>query len=479
VTSLTQIEERVQRIQENIRQGRTAGGEIVYESGNFNESWIWLGVFFTVLGLATGQSGLLALAACLFTVIPVAWLWNRYVLAGLLYERRLSVRRAFPGEIVELTLSVTNPKPLPIPWVRVVDYLPAALPVREVALLAAGKDKTTLVTTWALRWFDRATRHYHLFCTRRGHYALGPTEFSSGDAFALFTSRREQGRSDRLVVFPEIWPLSALGLPAKDPFGVAATHERLFEDPVRTRGVRDLQPDDSFRTVHWKASARHGQLQARVFEPTSDLQLMIFLNVTSLPRHWQGQIPELFERAVSVAGSIARHGDEQGWRVGLIANGVAPQSDQALRVLPRRSPDQLGEILTALASVTSFPAAAIDAMLNAESPRLPWGATLVVVTAIVTDELAATLVRLREAGRRVALVALGPQPPPELPGVRCYHSPPPARSFRRRGAPADGDPTLASLAGVPAPRPHEPPEDWLLPRLLAGPEPAEPDDATG
>jgi hypothetical protein len=81
--------------------------------------------------------------------------------------------------------------------------------------------------------------------------------------------------------------------------------------------------------------------------------------------------------------------------------------------------------------VTCFATAPIERMVRRESPRLPWGATLVVVTAIVTDRLAEALTNLREAGRRLALVSLEEDPPPRLPGIVTYHLPPSMPGFRR------------------------------------------------
>ena len=128
--------------------------------------------------------------------------------------------------------------------------------------------------------------------------------------------------------------------------------------------------------------------------------------------HRHGTIPELLERAVSVAASIANYATEKRIQVGLLANGCWPQSDQPLKVLPSRSPDQLTRILEALAAVSALPTISIEDLLNRESARLPWGATLVVVTALVTEELLLVMSRLQSAGRRVVLVRLDDQPLP-------------------------------------------------------------------
>jgi hypothetical protein len=114
-------------------------------------------------------------------------------------------------------------------------------------------------------------------------------------------------------------------------------------------------------------------------------------------------------------------------------------------VLPGRSPGQLAAILGALAYVTSFATSSIHEMLRRESPRLPWGATLVVVTAIVTDDLAATILRLRDAGRQMALVSLAEEPPPHLERVATFHLPSATPAFQHVSRGAD-DATAALLA---------------------------------
>jgi uncharacterized protein (DUF58 family) len=163
---------------------------------------------------------------------------------------------------------------------------------------------------------------------------------------------------------------------------------------------------------------------SRVYEPTQEPQVLIFLNVATLERHWLGHIPELMERAVSVAGSLAAILAEKRVPVGLIANGVLPGSDQPLRLLPGRSPGQLVRILELLAAVTPFASAPIEELLLRESPRLPWGATLLVVTAIAHDDLLAALIDLRRAGRKIALFTLAEAPPERLlPGITVYHLP--------------------------------------------------------
>jgi hypothetical protein len=109
--------------------------------------------------------------------------------------------------------------------------------------------------------------------------------------------------------------------------------------------------------------------------------------------------------------------------VGLIANADWPGSDQTLRLLPGRSPNQLTHILEMLAAI-DLPSRAIETHLLREAPRLLWGATLLVVTAVVHPELLDALSQLARAGRKLALFTLAESPPADLlPGVKIYHCP--------------------------------------------------------
>jgi hypothetical protein len=81
-------------------------------------------------------------------------------------------------------------------------------------------------------------------------------------------------------------------------------------------------------------------------------------------------------------------------------------------------------IMELLAAVTAFATHPIEELLLRESPRLPWGSTLLVVTAIAHEELLDALLHLQRAGRKVVLFTLAEQAPErDLPGMTVYHLP--------------------------------------------------------
>jgi uncharacterized protein (DUF58 family) len=393
----------------------------------FNKAWIHLALLLIPLALIFEVPTLLVISALLLTVVPVAWWWSQHSLSNVTYERLLSERRAFPGEVVELTLRITNQKLLPLGWLLVEDRWSMALPLEGGTLFASPSGQMGLFrSAFSVRWFERISRRFQVRCTRRGFYPFGPVRLGSGDIWGLFRHSLSPQHLDWLVVYPQVLPLETLGFPPKEPLGETKATWRIFADPSRAIGIRDHLPEDGFRHIHWKASAKRQELQVKVYEPTTSYNLVVFLNVATFGRHWEGTKPLLLEKAIAVAASIASHAVEERYLVGLIANGSIPHSDQAIKVLPSRRPDQLARVLEALAAVTSFTTSTIESLLLAESPRLPWGSTLVVVTGVVTEDLLTALVHLHDRGRRLVLVSLEDDPPSSSllpPGVLFYHLP--------------------------------------------------------
>lgn len=391
----------------------------------FSAAWFGLALLLTLAGLALHIDDLLAIAVGLVSIAAVSWLWNRLAFFGLDYRRRFSLRRAFVGETVEIELSVANRKLLPLTWLRVADIFPTELPLEGATVVKRhDTNQGEMSTFWTLKWRQRAQRTFSMQAVQRGYYRFGPSRLETGDLFGLFHSVHKLDDEQTLIVYPQILPLTRFGLPAKEPFGDLRAPRLAFSDPLRTIGIRDYHPEDDFRLLHWKATARRQELQTRVLEPATSHNLLVALNVATLVQAWQGVLPDVLEQTISVAASVCYYGLEQRWPTGLIANGALPRSDQPLKLLPGRSPGQVIAILEMLAAITPFITAPIEEMIAAEAARLPWGSTLVVISALVSPALAATLLDLKRVGRRLVLISLDPAPlPAGLHDVLVYRLP--------------------------------------------------------
>jgi uncharacterized protein (DUF58 family) len=387
----------------------------------------WL-LFLTIifyLGIVLGSAFLVALSSTLIIIMGLSYWWQKHSLDGVIYKRRFFYTRAFPGEVYPVRIEIENRKLMPLSWLRVQDSWPEAVgPENENILAPSYKvDQGLLTHLLSLRWYERTRRSYDLLYRKRGVYNVGPTRFDSGDLFGIYENSKRDQSIEELTVFPQLIPMEKLSLPAEDPFGDQRSRRRLFEDPNRPMGVREYHPEDSFRRVHWPATARTGQIQVKVYQPTSARVMVLCLNVSTYPRYWEGVYPALLERLISVAATLVDQAVGDGYRVGMISNGCLANSDQPFRIPPGRSPRQLTYLLRALAGVSPVVVSRFESYLLREIPRVSYGATLLILTAVTSLELGEVLLRLKKHERKISLLSLAQEPPPSIPGLQCIHMP--------------------------------------------------------
>lgn len=370
-----------------------------------SQAWVYATGAMVLLGALMSNGPLFALGLFLAASLLVAWLWARFCLRDLAVQRRFSQPRAFYGEEITMSQVFTNNKPLPVPWLAVHDEYPGALEISSAAASVSSKARVrTLATTLSLGWYERVTRHYTVRCTARGEHEFGPVDVESGDVFGLFRRTQELATPQTLIVYPRYVPIGQLGITARQPFGDFKAAQNLATDPLRLRTIREYAYGDNPRHIHWKASARRGHLQTKLFEPASTPQLFIFCNQDTFARIWEGLDPQTLELTITVAASLANYGLEEGYMVGLRVNSFAPHSDMQVKINPSRNPEQLTRILEALARVKGWSGAPMEELLEAERRNLPRGATLVVVTAVIGDDMLNVLTAIRRAGHPVTLV---------------------------------------------------------------------------
>lgn len=377
----------------------------------------WTALFTALLLLGAGlrDTLLFLLGASGLLTALVSWIWQRYALTGVTYRRMLSQHHALFDEEIELVLELTNRKLLPLPWLEVEDEVPETLTYLNASLASSHKPKRrNLVHLCSLRWYERVRRHYRLRCSQRGLHEFGPANLWAGDLFGLSFQRREIPEVTRLVVYPKVVPLDRLGIPTSGPFGDLLRPSTLWEDPTYVAGVRPYQPGDPLRRVHWKASARLGQLHAKVLDPTTHPRLAVFLDMYTLRGHawWAGYDPLLVELGVLVAASVAAWAAKQHVPVGLYVNGprFRGEGPPTVALPPSDHPGQLQRILEALATVVPVATVPLGDLVVTEAPSLPWGTTVLAVTAVAEPGLVGALRRLRGEGHPVGLVLVGSHP---------------------------------------------------------------------
>src|SRR5207248_3641637 len=79
---------------------------------------------------------------------------------------------------------------------------------------------------------------------------------------------------------------------------------------------------DDPRRIHWKATARAGELRSKIYEPSSQYRLLILLDINTYQESWMGLDPEIQELTIAAAASIAMWALDEGYTVGLLANSL-------------------------------------------------------------------------------------------------------------------------------------------------------------
>lgn len=398
------------------------------------KTWFkWLfGVLF-ILGFAlVFQLGLLAYAmyVLLGLLILSRWLAHAWM-ENLSASRKCDKVAAQVGESATVQVTVRNPGKLPVVWVLLEDQLPrAALQQRPPRLNVDGKRlKISLI-----RSQDQARLRYDIRFDMRGYYQIGPLLMESGDLFGLHRRYRIAAEPHYVIVYPKVVPLQGYDLASRRPIGEVRMTHRLYEDPTRIAGVRGYLAGDPLNRVHWRATARTGELHSKVYEPSTIAGATILLDFHTASYHRRGE-PYRSETAVTVAASLANAVYQMGQQVGLITNGrdaadrireegwdkefrnrtaaqettgMKEASDrlQPLVVPTRRGPEQLMRILETLARVELTDGFTFEELVVETASRMPRDATVIAILGAVPPETALMLGSLRQRGHAVTAVLI-------------------------------------------------------------------------
>ena len=371
------------------------------------DAWLFLAVLILIVSLVLQQVALALICLLFLLTGGVSRLWNRFCLHRIEYQRRLSHHQVFFGDEIVLEIEVTNRKPLPLPWLRIEDELPEKVTLLKGKTEAATEDRVILTNIFPINMYHRVKRRFPMRCPQRGAFTFGPTYIHSGDLFGFFRKEKKFDQLDYLLVYPRLVPLEKLGIPSRQIFGDIRLKRHLFQDPVLTAGVRDYVSGDSLKRIHWKSTARLGRLQTKVYEPTTTVDISLFLDVRTLKAPLWGSVYQLQELGIIAAASICQYALKEGFRVGLHVNQITRFSQGMLKVPHSGHPDQLRHILEALAQMHQSETIPMAKYIRQEAPVLPWGSTVMVIAAQPSEELVATLLDLKRVGRSVALVKVG------------------------------------------------------------------------
>jgi uncharacterized protein (DUF58 family) len=373
--------------------------------------WIALAITMVVVATLAHAPGVLLVAALTLGYGSLTTVWTRYGMRSVEYSRRLETNRAVAGDSVPLHVTIWNRKRLPLPWVTAEDGVSEELTVRERPQMHRDADRQgtlLLRNDWALAWYERVVRHFHLDDLRRGSYRFGPVQVRVRDILGRPAGEEQLGLFDTLIVAPRMAEVRRADR-EMSVLGERRARHSLTVDPALFAGVRPFQPGDSRRQVHWRATARLGTTVSRRLEPARGRNVVLVVDVQTVDgQYWLTWDEDVFEGLTVIAASLARRMLAEGASVGMSAANFAGSQQKFAWLAPRASLAQLprvGELLARIAPVPSGPLTDLFAWLTR---RVPPGTTIVLVSARHPGRHLAALRRMTGLGYGVELVMVGP-----------------------------------------------------------------------
>ncbi|BAY15925.1 hypothetical protein NIES21_17460 [Anabaenopsis circularis NIES-21] len=268
--------------------------------------WVLAGIAVCFFGAAvnTMAGWLYAISGVSVALLAVAAVLPPRSLVGLTITRH-SIQPVSAGDDLTVELEIHNPTPQSVSLLQVEDILPFVLgkPIKQAIEIISSKN--------SYRWV-----YYHP-TQRRGIYRWHNVELATGAPLGLFWCRRQRDCGATAIVYPTVLPLTTC--PLVDEMGLEESKKGdSINRPLQTATsglVRSLRPyriGDPTRLIHWRTSARYGELRVRELEVvTGGQEIVIALDSAG---KWQ---EDDFEQAVIAAASLYFYTQRMGMPVKL------------------------------------------------------------------------------------------------------------------------------------------------------------------
>ena len=265
----------------------TKRGVAVFAVCTFLYGLAWqtqIGWFYVAIGLVGGA---------ILVNISLPWLILRPLSAS---RSVLTGERGRPADIFEdhhihLAIELHNRYVLPNYMITLREHCPLAAPGEQ--------EQGFIIGVVAPR--GRVTASYDVLCYQRGVHRFGPVQVETSAPFGLFHARRILEAPFEVTVYPKVLPMSTTFnsgfLEGRTPDTATSISSGEF------RGAREFQQGDQLRNVHWRNTARRGQLMAKEFDRIPQGEVRLAFNEE--PDLGSGRDTTL-EYAIKIAAATAR-----------------------------------------------------------------------------------------------------------------------------------------------------------------------------
>jgi uncharacterized protein (DUF58 family) len=288
------------------------------------KTFLAVGVLTVIAGLGFSEADLLRIGLLLMMLPVLSALSTSRARYRLSCTRQLMPRRIPAGQTTEARVRLSNVSRLRTGLLLAEDQIPNSLNSRPRFVLESIEPGGS-----------RDLSH-KIQMDQRGKYTIGPLQVRVADSFGLSAIGRSFASKSTLVVTPPITTLPRVAIAGNrlgDGESGLRTVAAAGEDDIAPRAYRD---GDELRRVHWRSTARYGELMVRREEQRWHNRALLLLDTRR--RAHVGSGPESsFEFAVSAIASIGVHLVGQGIETRLLTDtgDGAPAGPAAESLLER------------------------------------------------------------------------------------------------------------------------------------------------
>lgn len=271
-------------------------------------SFLAAGAAAALAGYLIGERALFCVGIALVALPLLAATAARRGQLHISTSRTIRPPRAPAGHTAIVTLRLVNSARVSTGLLLAEDTVPYALGTRPRYVL----DK---IERYGFRELS-----YPLRSDVRGKFEIGPLQLRVADSFGLVEVTKSISGRTTFFVTPRVVPLSRTVISrswAGEGDGRARLTSTAGEDDVVPREYRD---GDELRRVHWRSTARYGELMVRREEQRFRNRATVFLD-SRASAHMGTGAASSFELAISAAASVGAHIAQQGLTGHFVTDG--------------------------------------------------------------------------------------------------------------------------------------------------------------
>lgn len=252
-------------------------------------------------------------------------LYKKYWEYGLEVDLKFSKNIVSFGEKVELIEVIENNKPLPLPILNV-KFATSRSFIFDEEENANVSDRYYRNDIFSILGYQKIERRLEFVTSARGVSRINELQVSTRDLFLKHPFADIMDNQTEIIVLPKRIPLENYVWIHNQLMGDYETVRWDNPDPFVFRGIRPYQSFDTMGSINWKATAKVGDLMVNQYQPTTESEAKIYLN---LRPYMKSQADFLAEHAISIVSTIASEYISHGINVSFYTNGWDLDVDMA------------------------------------------------------------------------------------------------------------------------------------------------------